>query len=360
MVSAQKSREAAYFGSLALGAPIIQQIVSHLFPGAKSVPELLEFRKLRTKLISGLSHKHKEQLRKLPNFFDPASQQENVQRKISRILKANHYDQVQAGYISINDADPKDTQVQKFASSSHKCSKALFYINIKHDPNPPSNQEAIDYALLAINIDPPLPNICPFSGKQSPSNNSSLSHAIANGISVNSAAGKVLKVATLRALNILGIVPKIKAEPAYIDQLGWTPKKQLPDLKRGDALIDFKGKEVIIDFTLCNSFNTAKRNRNKRGFNASQKERKKIVDIKKDFDFPAGGFIPMGFEGLGAWGDSAYELLRYQFDEVKDADPYIWNYAAQAISKGLCKSTTMYLDNIRRGHHNQGAAEEED
>ena len=93
-------------------------------------------------------------------------------------------------------------------------------------------------------------------------------------------------------------------------------------------------------------------NRLKTGFNATRAESDKNKKYHTDFKIPKGGFIPLGFEGNGAWGDSAYnffsELANLEEEETKkQPDRYAWNRAACTIGKAIRRANTMYLDNIR-------------
>jgi hypothetical protein len=173
---------------------------------------------------------------------------------------------------------------------------------------------------------------------------------------MRSECGKIVKEATKSSGRTLGLQLS-DAEPNVLNQPGWTSIALIPIDKFGDFEGEWKGINRVWDTTHTNHINKAKINRLICGFNASKAEEDKIKAYSKHSIIPADRFIPLGFEGRGAWGNEAARFYKTQFtlhfkQELTDAQPnsnasIMWNRATQEISNALRRTNTLYLDHIR-------------
>ena len=108
----------------------------------------------------------------------------------------------------------------------------------------------------------------------SPSPTSSPSdHATGScGTKVHSAAGRVMKQASMTACSLLGLKPS-NYEPKYADELSWTAKTQNQQIVRGDFSLEVNGGRVIVDSTFTSKYQTTKKAATSIGHSATKTTR---------------------------------------------------------------------------------------
>jgi hypothetical protein len=243
-------------------------------------------------------------------------------------------------------------EYHKLLSSTHRFANSWLNSNPKHDYDKLSNQCVQDNLLLTIGLDPSMPQQYKCCSSPSPTSSPS-DHATGScGTKVHSAAGRVMKQASMTACSLLGLKPS-NYEPKYADELSWTAKTQNQQIVRGDFSLEVNGGRVIVDSTFTSKYQTTKKAATSIGHSATMKENDKIKECAKNFDRPPNSFIPMGFESAGAWGDSSFSFLTNRMEIIKKdvalTNPWTWSKVTQVIGKAIRRANTLYLDHSRTG-----------
>jgi hypothetical protein len=353
--SAYNTRDAAYAGSIALVAPHIAEIVQCIYPNTTSqeVIRTLGVESVDARMYQAIEaieepSRVAETYAKFAPIYDPRVQQPGKQKTMNSLMKK------QAGVEMLRDARAL-LDVNRFdAKLVSRCAigaSAFLHDYQEKKYNALSDQACRDNILLSIGCEPFANEECAACGKPIAPGTAE-SHSRACKHAHHSVAGTYVKRATIEACKLLMLNPS-SHEPRTEDLMTWTRKTPLrvdEPKTRADFEVELDGVNRICDVTVTAVYESVQGVRIGRKAPAANKaEMLKIKQYNRDYHIPRNSFYPIGFESHGAWGEKATELLT---DAKKSyasrmGKSNVWQKVKIAISNGICRCNTAYLDRIR-------------
>lgn len=342
----------AYAGSISLSAHLIQQILSSTC--------LANFSSNYIEALLGLEHTMQLLPSTSPEYpiFNPSLYpRKQVQRTLAKVVlqhfQADNYKLISNFSTSQHNTD--DRLLHRHTSNLDPWAGSVSHADIRHDFNPLTDVQFLDFLHLQLLLDPALPHICSWCS-QPISNGKAISHGYGRCATAGRAsAGKYTKEGFKLALNVMDLQPTSNEtfcndHITCIQHTQPVNSKGQPVDKRFDGSFFLHGEQFSYDSKFSSRYLQTPKATPLQLAELLNKDCRK--EYSKFFNLP-NTFITAAFEANGAVGKPVKDLFIQQLKILQQRTPGctipLLQYAKVHLSKGICKANTAQFNIIRWG-----------